>query len=117
MVIATIRLTPRPAHRREVMELLQSVQGPALAQVDCLECRICEEVGRHGAICYHEHWNSEAGLQAHIRSALYRNLLVALELSSRTPEIHFHSVASTRGMEFIETLRTTEAATFTTTTR
>jgi quinol monooxygenase YgiN len=110
MVIATIRLTPQPARRREVMELLQSVQGPALARLDCLESRICEEVGKHGVICYREHWNSEAGLREHIRSDLYLNLLVALELASRPPEICFYSVSSTRGLEFIASLRAPEEA-------
>jgi quinol monooxygenase YgiN len=110
VVIAKIRLTPQPAHRREVLELLESVQGPALARVDCLECQISEDGGKHGAICYCEHWDSEAALQEHFRSALYRNLLVALEFSSRPPEIYFHSVSSTRGMEFIESLRTQEQA-------
>ena len=54
---------------------------------------------------YVEQWESEEDLQRHIRSDLYRRILEAMELSCRSPEVSFHSVSATAGMELIEALR------------
>jgi quinol monooxygenase YgiN len=105
MVVSTLRLFPSREQRRHTLGVLRSVQGPTQAQPHCLTCRIYEEDGYEEAVFYIEKWDSEAALEQHICSELYRRILAALELSRVPPEIHFHYVSATKGMDLIAALR------------
>jgi hypothetical protein len=43
-------------------------------------------------------------LGRHIRSELYFRVLSAMELANEAPEIYFHEVSDTRGLEYVEAL-------------
>ena len=105
MIISTLRIMPSAKQRRETLEMLRSVQGPTLAYPGCVSCRIYEEHGPDRAILFYERWESEAAFQEHVRSDLYHHVLAAVELSNRPPEICFHHVSATQGMDLIENLR------------
>jgi hypothetical protein len=50
-------------------------------------------------------WKSEEDLEIHIRSDEYRNLLLALEMAIKKPEIRFDNISSSTGIETIERAR------------
>ncbi len=106
MIISTFKIVPLAKQRTEVLEILKSIQGPFTAQPGCLSCDIYAEIGSGGSIFLSEQWESEAALQEHIRSHLYLRILTAAELSRRAPEIRFHRVSDTQGLELIRQLRT-----------
>ena len=105
MVISTLRIVPSPKHRSEVLEILRSVQGPTETQPGCLSYCIYEEEGPDQATLLCGRWETEAALREHIRSEFFRRLLVACELSTRPPEVCFHHVSATQGIELIQQLR------------
>ena len=105
MVVSTLRLFPSREQRRHVLGVLRSVQGPTQAQPHCLGCRLYEEDGYDEAILYMERWDSLPELHRHIRSESYRRILAAVELSRTPPEINFHFIKETKGMDLIESLR------------
>ena len=109
MVIANIRLQPEEAHCAETLEILRSIQGPVQACSGCLSCRICEEEGEDQAICFNETWDDDDSLHQHLRSDLFSRVLAALDLSRSTPEICFHRVAATEGIDLIRRLRIPDA--------
>jgi quinol monooxygenase YgiN len=102
MIIGTIRILPSPDRRADVLEVLRSVQGPVRAQPGCVACDIYEEQGPEPAVVFVERWESEALLEAHLRSQAYRRILGAVELSGRRPDIRFEHVSAAEGMELIE---------------
>jgi quinol monooxygenase YgiN len=102
MIVGTLRIVPSPNRRADVLEVLQSVQGPMLAQPGCSGCCIYEEQGPERAVVLVERWDSEAALETHIRSEAFRRILGALELAESPPEVRFDSVSATEGMERIE---------------
>ena len=106
VIISTFKIAPRAKQRKEVLEILKSIQGPITVQPGCLSCDIYTEIGLDGSILFSEQWESEASLQEHIRSGLYRRILIAAELSKKAPEIRFHRVSDTQGLELIRQLRT-----------
>ena len=57
------------------------------------------------AITWIEEWDSEDALRQHIRSDEYRTLLAVVDMSVREPEVRFHTVAKTAGMELIASFR------------
>jgi len=105
MVISTLRIVPSPKQRSEVLEVLISVLGPTEIQPGCLSCCVYEEKGPDHAVVFGAHWETEEALHEHICSDFYRRLLVACELSKRPPEVCFHHVSATQGMDLIEQLR------------
>ncbi len=105
MELTILRVFPTQDKRRQVLSLLLSVQGPIQAEPGCAACRICEEEGHDGPILYLECWHSQAQFERHVRSDRYRRILEAMELSRIQPEIEFHRVSETRGIEVVEGLR------------
>jgi quinol monooxygenase YgiN len=108
VIIGTLKIVPLPDRRGDVLEILRSIQGPVLAEPGCSGCYICEEPALEedeGAVVLVERWESEAALEAHIRSDAYRRILGAIELSVAAPEVRFEHVSVSEGMERIEELR------------
>ncbi len=90
--------------------MLESIQGRVRAQPGCLSCEIYTEIGMGGSVLFSEQWESEAALYEHIRSGLYLRILSAAELSRKAPEIRFHRVSDTQGLDLIRQLRTSSGA-------
>jgi quinol monooxygenase YgiN len=111
VVIATLRLFPLHEQRRQLLSVLRAVQGPTKAQPHCIGCQVYEEDGYEEAILYLERWDSTPEFHRHLRSDLYRQVLEAVELSRRAPEIQFHEVSGTRGLDLVEEVRIRSGAT------
>jgi quinol monooxygenase YgiN len=95
-----------PSDRRgEAMELLRSIQTRLQLSTDHLSSCLEEREYPCPHILYAEQWKSEDALYEHIRSSAYRRVLAAIELSSRPPDVIFHFVSQSKGMELIQTLR------------
>ena len=105
MIIGTVRILPPADRHAAVLEVLRSVQGPVRAQPGCAACDIYEEQGPEPAVVFVERWATDAALEAHLRSDMYRRILAAIELSSDKPEIRFEHVSASEGIELIERLR------------
>jgi len=105
MVAGTIRITPLPNRRREVVEILQFIEGPVRAQPGCAAFRVCEEHSPERAVLLLERWDSEAALATHVRSEAFGRILEALEISGRPADVRFDFVGASQGMELVESLR------------
>jgi quinol monooxygenase YgiN len=105
MIVGTLRILPAPDRHSEVLEVFRAIQGPVLAQPGCTACHIYEEQGSEPAVVLVERWESQAALEAHLRSETYRRILGAIELSGGPPEVCFDYVSATDGMDLIERSR------------
>jgi len=90
-----------------VLEILRSIQGSVRTQPGCAAFDIYAEQGPESAVLLIERWETDAALEAHLRSEIYRSILGAIELSGERPEIRFEHVSGSQGMELIERLRST----------
>ncbi len=105
MIVGTLRILPAHNLRAEVLAILRTIQGPVQAQAGCNACDILEEKGPDKAVVLVERWESQAALEAHLRSEAYRRILGAIELSRSPPEIRFDYVSATEGLELVERSR------------
>ncbi len=108
MIIACVRIIPLPGKREEILGILRHVQSMMHASAGCSACAIYEESADEPAILYLEQWRSQKELHCHIQSNLYLQVLTAMDFAREPPEICFHEVANSQGMELIEALRTCE---------
>lgn len=105
MLIACVRIVPLPERRKDILEILRHAQSSVYLSTGCITCAIYEECDENSAILYLETWRSQKELHQHIQSPLYRQILIAMEMALELPEVRFHDVANSQGMELVETLR------------
>lgn len=105
MFIVLLKISAAPGQRRQIVDMLRPVIGPASVKTGCLGCGVYESLGDEQSILYMERWETEADAQPHIRSALFENILAALDLSSTPPVIEFVESLNVWGMELLKLYR------------
>jgi quinol monooxygenase YgiN len=105
MIQATIRMTMPSQKTGAVLGILRAVLEQCRDDARCLSCHIYGDVQEKNVLMLEEVWNAEEDLDHHIRSDEYRNLLLALELAAKRPEIRFNTISSSTGIETIEKAR------------
>ena len=105
MILSKLRLFPGPKQRGQVLATLRSVLGPTQAERSCLGAHLYEEVGSEAAILFVEEWESESEFREHVRSAIYRRVLAAIDMSQSAPETCYYQVSAVQGLELIEQIR------------
>ena len=103
--MALIRLIPRAEKRKEMVELLTRIESQARLRFGCASSSVLAEIPPGRAILYVETWLSEEELHRHIQSDLYLWTLAAMELASESPEVYFHRISETKGLEMVGSLR------------
>ena len=105
MIIATIRMMIPPQKRGEALRILKSVAELCRDDPGCLSCNVYRDLNDNRILVLEEVWRTEEGLDLHLRSEEYRNLLLVLEMALKQPEIRFDTILSTTGIETIEKAR------------
>ena len=105
MIVSIIKIVPLPGKRHEVLEILATVTGPTQSTPGCLDCALLEEQGDEAAIFFVEQWRSEQAMNRHIRSSLYDRVLQAMDLSRLPPDIKYHEISHSSGLELVSALR------------
>ena len=106
MILSFAKINPLPGKQQVVLDIFRSVIVPTRLKSGCMDCAVYTDQGEGQKILYLEQWQSRKPLDRHIRSELYFRVLSAMELANDPPEIYFHEVSDTRGLEYVEALRT-----------
>ena len=105
MVTASIKVYVAAEKHKDALQTVRSILGWTRAQPGCISMVFCQDTNDPETMILFEEWEDWGSLESHIRSDSYRSILELMELSSKQPEIKFHSVSDTRSMELIESLR------------
>ena len=108
MIQASLRIVASAERRDEIVRTFRSLVGPTEVKAGCLGCRVYQDVSDKNTLTYVEEWQTQEDLERHLRSDQYRKLLTLIDLSTATPEINFHTVSETSGIEYLATVRTLE---------
>ena len=106
MIQASLRIVAPPERRDEIVRTLRSLLEPTEVKRGCLGCRFYQEVSDKNALTYVEEWKTQEDLERHLRSEHYRKLLALIDLSATAPEVRFHTISETSGIEYLATVRT-----------
>ncbi len=85
---------------------LASLVGPIQVQPGCLSCRLFETWPARDGLQMEARWDSEEDLVRHLRSDIYKKLLLLIELGSAPPVLEFLTVLEFRGLDLVEAART-----------
>ena len=105
MTIFLLKIVPRRGKRQEIIDLLRTVEDYAQMKPGFLECSLFEACGEDKTILYLERWNDSVEMHQHIQSPLFLRVLTAMELALEAPQMNFHEVNETQGLELVESLR------------
>ena len=111
MIIEKIAVVVDPQRREDLRRAFSSLLGPTCVEPGCISCDLYQEVGNPNRFCLETRWKSDQELIRHLRSEQYRSLLILLELGSEPPQIEFHNVVETKGLEWIHAVRQERLAT------
>lgn len=106
MIHATIRIVTRPAKRDEALAILRSMAARTKVVSGCIACRVYWDSQEDRALMIEQIWKNEAGLNRHLRSEEFRNVLLVMEMAAENPEIRFETVSRVTGLETVEKART-----------
>ena len=104
MILSFLKITPLFGKEQAVLDILRSVIGLTRLKSGCMDCAVYTDQGEGQTILYLEQWQSGGPLNRHIRSERYFRVLSAMELAREPPEIYFHEVSDTRGLEYVASL-------------
>jgi hypothetical protein len=110
MVLMTLDIDVTASLWVKALGAMRQVTGPLEAQPGCTICRVLADVRSEGLLSLQVCWDTEEHLERLIRSDLFWKVLALMEISSRKPEIRFHTVSRTDGLETIEKIRGTGRA-------
>ena len=105
MILSTLQIVVPDRKREEALEVLRMYMGPACHQAGCISCQGFQELDEENSIILIEEWVSQAYLDRHLSGSEYKKVLALMEISSVPPEIKFHTVWNSEGIELLEKLR------------
>jgi quinol monooxygenase YgiN len=105
MIIESLQLVARRENRRELQAALSFLIGPTRVESGCLSCNLYSDASDPNRFQFECLWQTEAEFIRHLRSEIYKQLLILMELSAEQPTVRFHTIAQTRGMELVHATR------------
>ena len=105
MVIHLLSMKVAPGDRLAAVRTITAMTGFTMSKSGCLACDLYSHIDDDDMLQLVEKWDSAESLKRHISSEQYSFLLEALELSIETPMVEFHTVKDTKGLTFVEEIR------------
>jgi quinol monooxygenase YgiN len=102
MIISLLHLKVSPTERMNVLSTIHSILGPTSAKSGCLGCGFYSRTQNDDELLLLEKWESKKDLESHIRSDEFQKVLAAMETAIEPPEINFHTITSTEGLELVK---------------
>ena len=107
MVIFKLKITVSPEKHNETIKTLHSLIGLIRVQPGCISYNFYKDLRNKDAFILLEEWETQADLDRFIRSFHYRNILSVIDMAREPPEVKFHKVSKTLGLEAIVKVRRT----------
>lgn len=103
-VTCAISMHFAPADVSQAVQLLVSAVGRTEATPGCTECSVARDATDDGLVHYRESWESEAGLQQHLKTDVFRRVLTAMDMCNETPKVTVGNVSGRRGIACLQEL-------------
>lgn len=100
-----LRLTAPDRRAPEILQTLESIRLPAQLDRDCVSTHLGADAQDPDIVVYLEEWASAEGLERRVASPDFQGLLCLLDLSAEPPTLEFRDIASSRGLEYVASVR------------
>jgi quinol monooxygenase YgiN len=107
MIIEILGVSLADGQVQELGRAFASLVGPIRVQPGCLSCRLFQSWSNPEALQMETRWEGHDDLIRHLKSDLYKQLLLLMELSASPPVLEFLTVHEFRGLDLIQEARPT----------
>lgn len=104
-VLSSIRMLISLSKQSEALDILGSVSAQIQFEPSCISSRIYRGVDEVRAIMVEELWANEKDILRHMKSDVFRRVLLVMEMADEPPEIRFDTIVSSSGVETIKNAR------------
>lgn len=105
MVQLTVRIAAVTGRARELVDALHSLMQRSQQTPGCSGVHIAADVDEADVFWYCEDWADQANLERRVKAEPFSQLLALMETSATPPSMEFRTVAESRGLEYVSTLR------------
>jgi len=102
VILATLRMIVRPERRSDLLVTMKGMLEPTRVERGCLSYHLYEDIENKDAFLLLEEWASQDDLEKHISKDHQRRLLAIMDLLREEPELRFHTISHTAGMDLME---------------
>lgn len=104
-LIVVLKIVISPASRKEILQTIRPLLAPTRVLKGCIRINLFQDIECPNVITLVEEWRSQVELDYHLCSDEFKTILAVMEMSSKPPEIRFHTIAKTGGLEFVDAVR------------
>jgi quinol monooxygenase YgiN len=90
---------------RPIAMALYSLAADVRPTLGCVSCSVSTDIAEHGVVRYAEEWRTEEDLRLRVNADTFVQLITLMEESAQPPQIEFALARGTRGIEFVEEVR------------
>jgi len=105
MIIEILGITAAQGKALELGKAFATLVGPIQVQPGCLSCRFFQSWPSQEVLQLEARWDNEENLVRHLKSDMYKRLLLLIELSATPPVLEFLTVTEFRGLDLVEEAR------------
>lgn len=105
MIIEILGIFAAHGKLQELGKALASLVGPIQVQPGCLSCRLFTAWPNEDGLQMEARWDTQENLIRHLKSDIYKRLLLLMELSASPPTLEFLTVTEFRGLDLVEEAR------------
>ena len=104
MVRMTLTLKSSARAAKDLVNGFRFLMGPTRDESGCLGCSVWTEPD--SSVRYVEEWKTEDDIRRRVQSPSFTSVLGLVESVREPPHVQFDFVSFTRGLDFIEEVRT-----------
>lgn len=101
MIHASIRMEFAAKLFAEARGILDALLERTRVSPGCLGCYVYQDVRESRILLYEQWWESEAALDRHLRSELYQQVILVMEMAKELPQVKFSRISLTTGIETV----------------
>lgn len=107
MLVMTLKITIQPEKKSDAVKVFTALCSQAEVMTGCLLCRLYNTIGltnEDDEIFLIEKWDTKENIKKHILSPSFKQLIEIMDFSTSEPELLFHEISQTLGIEMVEEL-------------
>lgn len=105
MLISTLKFVATPERWAEIRRIVRSLNGPLESAYGCSSSRLYLEAEDACRFILLQEWPVRREMERFVASREYLKVLALMELATDRPELKFHQVTCSTGLETVNSLR------------
>jgi quinol monooxygenase YgiN len=101
MLIATMHMKTDSQNRADLLDTFRAILEPIRVMPGCLSCHFCQDIDDENSFRLMMGWETGEDLSRFMGTREFGALLVATDLLEEQPQIRFHVVANSAGIEAV----------------